>query len=192
MSIVSLMGKLEDVCIERYLDEVNFKLDDDDSNDLYLCDVIVEHLVNGDFNDVYESEILEEFDEKEREKILDVVSKNSDICFTNNSYEYWLDSIKFLEVNDYKYALKVILDNYEFLLNVCVRCGADKVKLLSSIKDEKFHIDRSIVNSIRDGFENDEEIFSLLNSSLSENVIKKNIIKAMEDDILHNDIDYNL
>ena len=27
MSSVSLIGKLEDVCLERYLDEINFKLD---------------------------------------------------------------------------------------------------------------------------------------------------------------------
>ena len=192
MSSINLIGKLEDICIEKYLDEINFKLDDEASNDLYLCDVIVEHLANGDFNDVYESDILEGFKDEEKRKILDVVSKNSDICFVNNSSEYWFDSINYIEVNDYKFALKKILDNFDFLIKVCVKCGVDKIKLLSSLKDEKLHINRAIIDSIRDSYEDDEEIFGLLNSNLGDNVIKNNLINAMKDDIVYSDDIYEL
>ena len=31
MDSIKLIGKLEDACIERYLDEINFKLDDNTS-----------------------------------------------------------------------------------------------------------------------------------------------------------------
>ena len=69
MSSVSLIGKLEDVCLERYLDEINFKLDDDSSNDLYLCDVMVDHLAKGDLNDVYESDLIEGFRDDDKKKL---------------------------------------------------------------------------------------------------------------------------
>ncbi len=192
MSSISLIGKLEDVCLERYLDEINFKLDDDSSNDLYLCDVMVEHLAKGDLNDVYESEQLDSFKEEDKKMLLDIVSSNSDICFVNNSSEYWLDSISYIEVSDYKFAVKKILDNFEFLLKICINCGENKLKLLASLKDEKFHINQSIVDSIRDNFENDDEIISLLNSNLTDNVIKNNIKKAMNNDIVYGEDYYNI
>ena len=192
MSSVGLIGKLEDVCLERYLDEINFKLDDDSSNDLYLCDVMVEHLSKGDLNDVYESDLIESFREDDKKKLLDLVSKNSDICFVNNSSEYWIDTINYIEVEDYRFAVKKILDNFEFLLKVCINCGENKLRLLSSLKDQKLHINQSIVDSIRDSFESDEEIFSLLNSNLPDNVIKNNIIKAMNNDIVYGEDYYSL
>ena len=186
MSSVSLIGKLEDVCLERYLDEINFKLDDDSSNDLYLCDVMVEHLSKGDLNDVYESDLIESFREDDKKRLLDVVSSNSDIFFVNNSSEYWLDTINYIEVEDYKFAVKKILDK------VCIKCGENKVKLLSSLKEDKLHINQSIVDSIRDNFENDDEIISLLNSNLTDNVIKNNIKKAMNNDIVYGEDYYNI
>lgn len=192
MSSVGLIGKLEDVCLERYLDEINFKLDDDSSNDLYLCDVMVDHLAKGDLNDVYESDLIESFREDDKKKLLDLVSKNSDICFVNNSSEYWIDTINYIEVEDYRFAVKKILDNFEFLLKVCINCGENKLRLLSSLKDQKLHINQSIVDSIRDSFESDEEIFSLLNSNLPDNVIKNNIIKAMNNDIVYGEDYYSL
>ena len=192
MSSVGLIGKLEDVCLERYLDEINFKLDDDSSNDLYLCDVMVDHLAKGDLNDVYESDLIESFREDDKKKLLDLVSKNSDICFVNNSSEYWIDTINYIEVEDYRFAVKKILDNFEFLLKVCINCGENKLRLLSSLKDQKLHINQSIVDSIRDSFERDEEIFSLLNSNLPDNVIKNNIIKAMNNDIVYGEDYYSL
>ena len=192
MSSISLIGKLEDICIERYLDEINFKLDDDSSNDLYLCDVMIEHLSKGDLNDVYESELLDSFKEEDKQYLLGIVSSNSDICFINNSSEYWLDSINYLEVNDYKFAVKKILDNFEFLLKICIQCGEGKLKLLSSIKDENLHINQSIVDSIRENFETDDEIIGLLNSNLPDNIIKKNILKAMDNDVIYSVDDNNL
>ena len=173
MSSVGLIGKLEDVCLERYLDEINFKLDDDSSNDLYLCDVMVEHLSKGDLNDVYESDLIESFREDDKKKLLDLVSKNSDICFVNNSSEYWLDTINYIEVEDYKFAVKKILDNFEFLLKVCIKCGENKVKLLSSLKDDKLHINQSIVDSIRDNFDSQIAFFK--------DIIGNNVIEEKHD-----------
>ena len=192
MNSIKLIGKLEDVCLERYLDEMNFKLDDDNSNDLYLCDVMIEHLSKGDLNDVYESDQIESFRDDDKKKLLNIVSSNSDICFVNNSSEYWLDSINYIEVDDYKFAVKKIIDNFEFLLKVCINCGENRVKLLSSLKNENLHFNQSIVDSIRDNFENDDEIISLLNSNLPDNIIKKNLIKAMENNIVYGNDYYNL
>ena len=192
MNSISLIGKLEDVCLERYLDEMNFKLDDDTSNDLYLCDVMIEHLAKGDLNDVYESDILEGFKDEDKKKILDIVSSNCNICFVNNSSEYWLDSISYIEVNDYKFAVKKILDNFEFLLKICIQCGESKLKLLTSLNDEKVHFSQSIVDSIRDNFESDEEVINLLNSNLPDNTIKNKIIKMVDNDIVYGEDYYNI
>ena len=191
MDSIKLIGKLEDACIERYLDVINFKLDDNTSNDLYLCDVVVEHLAKGDLNDVYESDLIDGFSVEDKKYILDAVAKNSDICFSNNSHEYWLDTMKSMGIDDYKFALKKILDNYEFLVKICVRCGEGKLKLLSSLKDSKLNMSQSIVESIRDNYESDDEIISLLNSTLPPTTIKNNIIKAMDDDIIYSE-DYAL
>ena len=187
MDSIKLIGKLEDTCIERYLDEINFKLDDNTSNDLYLCDVVVEHLAKGDLNDVYESDLIDGFSAEDKKYILDAVAKNSDICFSNNSHEYWLDTMKSMGIDDYKFALKKILDNYEFLVKICISCGEGKLKLLSSLKDKKLNMSQSIVESIRDNYESDDEIISLLNSTLPPTTIKNNIIKAMDDDIIYSE-----
>ena len=187
MNSINLISKLEDICIERYLDEINFKLDDDTSNDLYLCDVLIEHLAKGDLNDVYESDLIDGFKLEDQKKLLDVVSKNCDICFVNNSSEYWLDSISYIEVEDYKFAVKKILDNFEFLLKVLLRCGEDKLKLLSSLKDDKIHVNQSIIDSIRENFEDDEQIINLLNSNLPDLTIKNKLKKIMSEDIVYLD-----
>ena len=99
--------------------------------------------------------------------------------------------MKSMGIDDYKFALKKILDNYEFLVKICVRCGEGKLKLLSSLKDSKLNMSQSIVESIRDNYESDDEIISLLNSTLPPTTIKNNIIKAMDDDIIYSE-DYAL
>lgn len=183
MNIIDIINKLEDVCIDRYLDEMDFKIDFEDPNDLYLCDVMIEHLTKGDLNDVYESNQLDKYNEEDRLKILNYVSNNNDICFVENTPEYWLEAINYIDVDDYKFAVKKILDNIEFLIKIAINCGEDKLKLLNSLKDENIHINQSIVDSLRDNYMNDEEIIKLLNSKLSNSTIKNELIKSMENDI---------
>ena len=192
MNIVDIINKLEDVCIDRYLDEMDFKIDFEDPNDLYLCDVMIEHLAKGDLNDVYESKQLNKYNEGDRLEILNNVSNNNDICFVENAPEYWLEAINYIDVDDYKFAVKKILDNIEFLIKIAINCGEDKLKLLNSLKNENIHINQSIVDSLRESYMNDEEIINLLNSKLSNSTIKNELIKSMENDIVYSEDYHNL
>ena len=192
MNIVDIINKLEDVCIDRYLDEMDFKIDFEDPNDLCLCDVMIEHLAKGDLNDVYESKQLNKYNEGDRLEILNNVSNNNDICFVENAPEYWLEAINYIDVDDYKFAVKKILDNIEFLIKIAINCGEDKLKLLNSLKNENIHINQSIVDSLRESYMNDEEIINLLNSKLSNSTIKNELIKSMENDIVYSEDYHNL
>lgn len=140
---------LEKVAIERYTDEIDF------ASDIDMCDVIVRHLVSGDFDNDFISEYLTN---DNRENIMNLVNQYSGLCFYDQDYENWADSTSLQDIGDYRAILSVILDNYDFLIRMASNGGRDVLNELTNYVDCAGYNESSVVDYLRVGFNRNDDI----------------------------------
>lgn len=140
---------LEKLAIERYTDEIDY------SSEIDLYDVIIKHLISGDFNEEYISEYL---NKNNRELIMNLVNQYSGLCFYDQDCENWIDSIELPDIGDYRAILSVILENYDFLIRIAANGGKDVLDELSSYVNFAGYNESSIIEYLRVSFNRNDDV----------------------------------
>lgn len=140
---------LEKIAIERYNDEIEH------SSEMDICDVIIKHLVSGDFNEDFISEYLPSENKK---SIMELVNQYSGLCFYDQNCEYWLDSISERNIGDYRTVLFMILENYDFLIRLATSGGKKVLDELSNYVDCAGYCDSSVIDYLRCGFNKNDDV----------------------------------
>ena len=161
------INDLKQSVILRYSEDIDF------NNEGELYQNIINHLVNGDLNDVFYSSCLEDISKDERKVIMDVVSDNSFLCFNKGNSDYWTDSVFSLPILDYEYICTRVLDNYNLLVKLAKNGGRDSLELLSSFFEVDEYRNSSIVDFLRNSFVDDK-------------VLEKIIVDMSDRDSLYN------
>ena len=159
---------LKKLTLEKYLDEI-----DDLNSEILLYDVMFHHLVKGDFADDYEFSALGGVKKEEKKEVMNLVKKYDDLCFYNGSVDFWSDSTETANISDYDFISYNLLDNYEFLMNLAKDGGEDVLDDLEKLKSVEGFNDSSVIEYLRNTFNNDEILFkTVLNMSSKQSLFK--------------------
>lgn len=162
--------KLKDTVTLRFLDEIEF--DDDDSLNL----VLLKHLLNGELDDVYSNKYIDNLSEYEKKEILNKSRNYINLIFNNGNYKKYDESIDCPIDDDKDFLLYRLLDNYDFLLRLVIY-NRDILDELNKYIDSYDFSSYSVIENIRNSFNNDE----ILISSLSKFVKDDNLYKLFDD-----------
>ena len=161
------LENLKQSTILRYSEDINF----DNEADLYQS--IIVHLVQGDFNDNFYSLHLENIEKEERERIMSLVNEYSFLCFHDGNHECWTDSVMSIPLLDYEYICTIILDNFNFLVELAKNGGKDTLDLLVKFSSNSDYNSSSVIDYLR-------------NSFIDDNILENIIIDMSKKDSLYN------
>ena len=80
---INRLEKLKQETILRYTDEIDF------DQDLSLYDVMINHFVNGDLDDVFDTSVTKGMSDTERKDLFDLTREFVGLCFSNGDVDYW-------------------------------------------------------------------------------------------------------
>lgn len=142
--------------ILRFADEINF------DSDVSLYDAMIEHLVKGDLDDAFMTDVTNDMSPSEKKSLFRLVRNYYDLCFIKGDSEYWIDSLEDTPIFDFDLIAYSILDSFNFLLNIAKKGGKevlDKIEALRNCSDLQ---DAAIINYLRNSFVNDEVLTTVL------------------------------
>ena len=146
---IERLKQLKNETILRYTDEIEY--DEDKS----LYDVMMEHFVNGDLDDVFVTDVIDGMSDTEKEELFNLVRKYNGLCFAKGNVEYWLDSLENTFVADFDMIAYNILDSYNYLLNLAKHGGKRVLEQLTSLRENDELRDVAIVEYLRNSFVSD-------------------------------------
>lgn len=161
-SACKLFSDLEEATILNYLDELDFTIDSSCDKQLIICDRLLFHFANGDFDKKFDSVYLEGLSDDEKENIKNIVSKYRYLCFKDGNCEYWTDSIMGASLNEPVYISTRILDNYNFLVMLCRDGGENVLKFISKLYGKENNLDVSVIDRLRCNFYEDTILENIL------------------------------
>lgn len=147
------LEKLKQETIVHYLDEI------DANSDMDLYDKMLDHLFQGDFDQLLEDSALNSDD---RNKILDLARKYSCLCFFQGDINYWADSIEGVYLNDLDLVCLKLLDNYHFLIQLAAEGGEDVLKQLVAFQKTDMASESAIIDYLRNTFYDDDTLKKVL------------------------------
>ncbi len=153
---------LKQATLINYSDDVSFQ--EDESKNLELLDVLLEHLYLGDLDFCFQSKTLLGVDLEEKEEIYKLVRKYVSLCFYGGKSDYWLDSIEGITLggDNADFICMKILENYDFILGLARDGGEDVLKLVSSFKENEKFQDCAVIDTLRNYFNNDDLLSDIL------------------------------
>ena len=169
---IQRLEKLKQVVILNYLDTIDF----DKTKDFY--DLIMKSLFQGDFDYIFLSKNLVGIDIEERTEIFQLARKYKSLCFYLGDFNHWADSIGGEYLADLDLVGMKLLDNYDFLLGLAKDGGEDLLKQLLAFQDSPMAREGSVIDFLRNCFEND----SLLKEILFEFTNENGLFQAFSDE----------
>ena len=160
------LEKLRQATIVNYGEIVDF-----DSN-LGLYESMIEHLLKGDYDDIFLTESLNECENKK--EVFELARKYSSLCFYRGDSSYWLDSIEGVVLSDPRLVSLKLLDNYDFLLRLAANGKEDALKELLTLQKYNDYDGNSMIDHLRNTFIND-------------NVLENTIIEMSSEDGVYKD-----
>ena len=160
---------LKDITILRYTRDIDY------NNDSFNL-ILLEHLLNGDLDDVYTNSILDSLSLEDKNNVLFDARRFSHLIFVNGDYRRYDESIECPSTEDKDYLLIKILDNYDFLIRLIVF----NKEIVLEIEKDKVNLGYayySVIEKLRNNFNNDD----ILIESISK------LIKEDKEHILFND-----
>lgn len=133
------------------------ELDYDGDRNFIITDALFQHLVNGDLNDFFESPLLDEMDDIEKNKVLNTINKYSNVLFYNNNSSYWFDSVD-MALIDYDVIALKLLDYYDFLISIYLKGGEQALRELKKYVDFDAMNETSIVDFLMRTFKSREAL----------------------------------
>lgn len=153
--MIERMGLVKQEILKRYLDEIDL------DSDIDIYDKIFEHLGDGDLDSVGEFESIKYLGEEEKEETIKKANKNIGLCYYEDSNENWLDSTE-ARINDAEFVAGRLLDNYNFLLKMAKEMNEEELKRLSFLQKEDGYNESSVIEYLRNSFNNDEVLREVL------------------------------
>ncbi len=156
------LEKLEQATIIHFLEELSLSQRSGFEYSVELCEVLLRHLLNGDFDEEFLSDTLIGVNDSERKEIYQLARKYGSLCFFQGNIDFWLDSIEGVSLEDSDLICTKILDHFDFLLGLTRDGGEDTLKLLTSFQMTSMADESSIIDFLRNNFGNDEALKSCL------------------------------
>ena len=153
---INRLEKLKQETILRYTDEIDF------DQDLSLYDVMINHFVNGDLDDVFDTSVTKGMSDTERKDLFDLTREFVGLCFSNGDVDYWLDSLENTPIFDYSLIAYSIFNSFDFLLGLAKDGGRDVLELLVSLRASEDLRDTALVNYLKNTFVDDKVLSSVL------------------------------
>lgn len=153
---INRLEKLKQETILRYTDEIDF------DQDLSLYDVMINHFVNGDLDDVFDTSVTKGMSDTERKDLFDLTREFVGLCFSNGDVDYWLDSLENTPIFDYSLIAYSIFNSFGFLLGLAKDGGRDVLELLVSLRASEDLRDTALVNYLKNTFVDDKVLSSVL------------------------------
>lgn len=183
---------LKNEIVMQYSDEIDY----DGDRDFIITDALFEHLVKGDLNDFYESPLLDEMDEEEKNTILNVVNKYSYLLFYDNDSSNWFDSVD-MPLIDYETISLKLLNYYDFLIEMFIKGGEKALKELAKYADYDAFGETSVVDFLIGTFISKEALLKVITDMSLEDgpfknfdTDKRSVLLMNPDGVLyHNDTD---
>ena len=160
---IQLLKELEKETIARYTEDIDF------DQELSLYDVMLNHFVNGDFDDVLSLDITDGMNDDERNNLFQLVREFQGLCFYKGDIQYWLDSVEDFPVSDYPLVAYSILDNYIYLLELAKSGGRRVLEQLVSLRDNEELEGVALVDYLRTTFVDDRVLTAILLDMAEEN-----------------------
>lgn len=148
--------KLKDEVILRYSEDINY------DEELSLYDVMMEHFVNGDLDDVFLTDTTKEMSDAEAKQLFDLVRPYVGLCFAKGDVDYWLDSVENAMISDYEFIAASIFDTFDYLLEVAKDGGKNVLDQLVALRECEFLHDEAVLQYLRNTFVNDQVLKTVL------------------------------
>ena len=154
---------LKDELIKRNLSEMD--LDNIyDSYDLMLYKVFAD----DEFDNVFLSKNLENVEEDERHRIMDLARKYNSLCFYHGNFDNWLDSVEGVTGEDYSLIAIKLLDSFDYLIRLAKNGGEDVLKFLNKFQSSEQFKNGAVMSILRPGNKDDSEFDDVLETILIE------------------------
>lgn len=171
MNYFKLLEKLKQATIINHFNEIN----DVSADSLDLYDVMLFNLFNGELDDVFVSENL---DESNKDEVMELARKYKSLCFYQGDETLWTDSIDGVTLLDPDLICVKLLNNYNFLIAIAKDFGEDALKFLLKFNGGTLAAQSSVIDSLRNRYGNDE----LLKSIISEMSKKDSAYRDFSED----------
>lgn len=158
--------QLKDAVTLRYLDEIDFN--DDNSFNI----VLLKHLLNGELDDVYSNRFIDNLSEFEKNEMLKISRDYSYLIFNSGDYRNYDESLDCPIDDDKDFLLYRLLDNFDFLIRLVVN-NRDILEELNKYKDSFDFNSYSVIETIRNNFNNDDILISSLGKFIKEDNLYK-------------------
>ncbi len=133
----------------------NFSYDSSEPYSLAVCNSMINHLAQGDLDDVFFSPILYDMNKAKRQEIFSLAHEYQGVCFHHGDFQQWFSSVgehaKIVE----EVAAYEIFQNFEFLLQIAKTGGREVLEQLSNFQNLNGYRESSVIESLRTSFNND-------------------------------------
>lgn len=153
---IERMRKLKDEVILRYTEEIDFDFD------LSLYNVMMQHFVNGDLDDVFLTDVTDGMSDEEKQDLFDLVRKYNGLCFAYGDTNSWLRSVENTYISDFDLISNSIFDSYDYLLSLAKLGGESVLKQLTALRENDKLNDVAVVGYLRDSFVDDRILTAIL------------------------------
>ena len=165
---------LKDTTILRYTKDIDY------NNDSFYL-ILLEHLLNGDLDDVYSNSILDNLSLEDKNNVLFDARRFSHLIFVNGDYKKYDESIECPSNSDKDYILIKVLDNYDFLIRLIV-FNKEIVLEIEKDKENLGYSYYSVIEKLRNNFNNDEVLIESISKLVKED--KKHILFSDQNRVL--------
>ena len=157
---IERLNKLKQATILNFTDKIDY------SNRLDLYDTLLENVFNGNFDDIF---LTDNVDESNRKELLELARKNSSVCFFQGNPVYWADSVEGVYLSDVDFVTVKILDNFDFLIKLARDGGEEALKQLVRFQKTEFFEDKVIIDYLRNSFITDDILVDTIKSMSKRN-----------------------
>lgn len=141
-------------------------------DDTSLYDAMFKYLEEGELDRVFLCPKLKDASKEERKKALDIARKHSYLCFYEGNRNFWEDSAEGYKPGFFsEFIAEEILDNYNFLVELAHEKGETAVEELTNFVSEEMAIESSVVDYLRNTFNNDNLLKVVLDTTSREDSI---------------------
>ena len=144
------LTNLKQATLIKYLNEINL------DEDLDLYDKMMSHFTMGDLDEEFSSSYLNDKTKEEKKELMQLVHKYGYLCFKDENYDYWADSILNIPLSDCDFLCSQLFDNFNFLVKICNDNGEAIPKFLKKFIGNKDYEESSIIDTLRNSFDDDK------------------------------------
>ena len=160
---LNLFEKMKQETILRYAYEIEF------DTVISLYDVMINHLANGDLDDIFLTDVVEGMSDDERKELFSLAREFKELCFIDGDSDKWLMSVENTGAKYYDLIAYSVFDNYNYLLSLAKYGGRSMLEQLSSLNKSEGLEKNAIIGVLRNSFIDDSVLTAVLTEMTEEN-----------------------